>query len=192
MKKFYFYLMAVFAVFAASTTFTSCTDDDTEEAMVLSGEWQGNFGMYYSDGYYEYDAAYSNLRFLPDYEYATHGEGEEIDFFDYRSGCPIRYQSFYFLWSVRYGRIYLEFPYNHNLDVVITDYRLSNSYFSGIVGNTSFNLRKLVGYYDWNYYGDNYYGYGYWDGYYAKTRSTATADSTAVVSPENFTFGRRF
>ena len=89
-------------------------------------------------------------------------------------------------------------------------YYLTTSYFTGKLDGdfdtTSFTLRKLYDYYDWNLYGSNYYGYGYWDNYYyTKSRVNGSAGSVATdsvttqvskeaaaVSPENFTFGRRF
>ena len=212
MKKFYTYILMAFVAFFAAT-FVSCErDPDVDGAMALSGEWTGDLGMYYSDGFYEYDAEYSDIRFIPDYNYATHGTGEEIDYFD-RRFCPIRYQSFYFEWEIRNGAIHLFFPYNRQLDTVIYDYYLTTSYFSGRMDNstTTFRLRKLYDYYDWYLYDrSSYYGYGYWDGYYdpyyygksrvngtaqnveADSVATAVSPEAAAVAPENFTFGRRF
>ena len=209
MKKIYTYILMAFVAFFAAT-FVSCErDPDVDGAMVLSGEWTGDLGMYYSDGFYEYDAEYSDIRFIPDYNYATHGTGEEVDYFN-RYYCPIRYQSFYFEWEIRNGAIYLYFPYNRQLDVTIYDYYLTTSYFSGRMGDssTTFRLRKLVDYYDWYLYDrSSYYGYGYWDSYYyygksrengtaqnveADTVATAVSAEAAAVAPENFTFGRRF
>ena len=213
MKKIYTYTLMAFVAFFAAI-FVSCErDPDVDEAITLSGEWTGDLGMYYSDGFYDYDALYSDIRFIPAYNYATYGTGEEVDYFD-RRFCPIRYQSFYFEWEIRHGRIYLHFPYNPQLDVAIYDYYLTTSYFTGKLDGdfdtTSFTLRKLYDYYDWNLYGSNYYGYGYWDNYYdpyyyGKSRVNGSAGSVATdsvttqvskeaaaVSPENFTFGRRF
>lgn len=183
MKQFYRTLALAWIALLPIVAFTSC-DEDTEEAMVLSGEWTGDFNMYYTDRYgYEYDAAYTDLRMIPAYDYATYGTGQQVDF--YSRPCPVRYQSFYFTWEVRNGRIYLTYPYDHNLDVVIRDYRLNESRFTGYFGdtNSSFYLRKLSGFYWGDYgYGSNYYGYGYYDEYsdyfyygsgYAKSRTPA-------------------
>ena len=41
------YLAILLGALAALATFTSCTDDDDVKGMVLSGEWQGDFDMYY-------------------------------------------------------------------------------------------------------------------------------------------------
>ncbi len=192
MKKIYQTLIMAAVVLFAMTTMTSC-DRDFEEAYRLSGEWTGDFGMYYDDGFRTYYADYTDIRFIPNYDYSTRGYGEEIDFFHFP--CPIRYQSFYFYWEIRHGVIYLSFPYNHGLDVAIYDYSLSYDYFQGYLGDSHdfFRLVKLAGFYGWNSYNPNtYYGYEYYDPYYyAKGRDGAASEKPeAPVSPENFTFGR--
>lgn len=172
----------------AAFGFTSCMDDDTEESIMLSGEWTGDMGMFYSDGHYTYDADYTDIRFVPDHNLSTHGWGEEVDYFS-NYYCPIRYQSFYFEWEIREGVVYLEFPYNHNLDTRIFNYRISDSRFSGrFEDGATFRLHKLVDYYDWYCGPSHYYDYGYWDGY-AKSRNNAAEKPAA--DPGTFTFGRR-
>lgn len=196
MKKIYNFMMMALMASTMSVAFTSC-EDDVEEARVLSGEWTGDLGMYYSDGFREYDAAYTDIRFVPYSDYHSSGWGEEIDYFNY-AYCPIRYQSFRFEWRIDFGVLKLHYPYNPELDVQIRDYRLTYSYFSGWIGDYNFRLKKLVGYYDWNLYNaSSGYGYEYYDNYYyGKTRAGEDADSVATdsvpVSPEKFTFGRRF
>jgi len=200
MKKIYNFMMIALMGATMGLTFTSC-EDDVEEARVLSGEWQGDLGMYFSDGYYEYDADYTDIRFEPHSQYHSSGWGEEIDYF-YRN-CPIRYQSFYFEWRIDFGVLYLHYPYNPELDVSIRDYRLTYNFFTGWIGDYKFRLNKLVGYYDWNLYNPtSYYGYQYYDDYYdpyyyGKTRAGEANDSVQApaaprVDPEHFTFGRRF
>jgi len=198
MKRIYS-ILALALCLCGTTALTSC-DEDVEISYDLSGEWQGNLGMYYSDGVYEYDAIYSNIRFIPEYEYATHGVGEEIDYFD--RSCPIGYQSFYFTWNVSHERIYLHFPHDHSLDCEIYDFAINNNYFHGYFGssNNYFQLAKLVDYYDWyrynnGYYYDGYYGYGYtWGDYYgdyyyyygkerkAPAQQKTTADAAASTA----------
>lgn len=196
MKTFYNTWMMAAVVLVAMTTATSC-DRDREEAYILSGEWTGDFGMYYYDGYSDrtFWANYTDIRFVPSYDYATHGYGEEIDFF--RPPCPIRYQSFYFHWEIRHGVIYLSFPYNHDLDVAIRDYRLNSDYFEGYFGDTNdyFRLVKLYNFYGWNSYDPyNYYGYSYYDDYYygyAKGRDASEREEHVVSGdPKDFRFGR--
>ena len=207
MKKFYT-IFTLLSLLTFGTILTSC-DDDTLDAVCLEGDWTGNLGMYYSDGRYTYNADYSNIRFIPHYDFATYGTGEEIDFFS-NVYCPIRYQSFYFTWEVRNSVLYLHFPYNEQLDVAISEYRLNSRYFAGIIGTTAFQLTKLTDYNEWGLYDrGTYYGYGYYNNYYddyydypyypyysSKKRNggndgAEVADS-ALVSPDHFTFGRRF
>lgn len=194
MKKIISTMTLAAAMLLALTALTSC-DRDREEAYMLSGEWTGDFGMFYDDGYSgrRFWASYTDIRFLPDYDYATHGTGEEIDFFS--RPCPIRYQSFFFYWEIRNGVVYLTFPYSHSLDVAIYDYTLNDSYFAGYFGDSHdwFRLSKLTGYYDWYAYDPyNYYGYGYYDYYgYAKQRGE-NGDTPAPQGgdPSGFRFGR--
>ena len=84
MKKIYSSLMMIAVALFTAFTFSSC-DDDVEEAMILSGEWTGDFGMYYeyrnpyTGQWMDFDADYTNLVFYPAYEYATHGTGQQVD-----------------------------------------------------------------------------------------------------------------
>ena len=160
-------------------TFTSC-DDDVDEAMMLSGEWTGDFGMYYemqdprTGRWYTFDANETNLVFYPHHEYATYGTGQQVDYY---SEGPYAYQYYDFDWEVRNGVVYLHYPYDPELNVAIRDYRMSSSTFSGWIGNVHFKLYKLRDFY-WGNYGGGY-GYGwndnwYWgDYYYSKTRGAA-------------------
>ena len=182
MKTFYNTWMMAAVVLLTMTTATSC-DRDREEAYVLSGG--------YSDRTFWAD--YTDIRFVPSYDYATYGYGEEIDFF--RWPCPIRYQSFYFQWEIRHGVIYLSFPYNHGLDVAIRDYRLNYDYFEGYFGDSNdyFRLVKLYDFYGWNSYDPNsYYGYSYYDGYYYAKGRDASEREERIESgdPKDFRFGR--
>ena len=195
MKKFYTHLSIVAAILLTMTAMSSC-DTDREEAYMLSGEWTGNFGMFYQDYHtgQVYWADYTDIRFLPAYDYATHGTGEEIDFFSWP--CPVRYQSFFFRWEIRNGVIYLDYAYAHDLDVAIYDYRLSDSYFAGRFGDdidSWFRLSKLSGFYGWNSYDPySYYGYGYYDDYYyAKQRDGfSEQERPQLPDPKDFHFGR--
>lgn len=139
-----------------------------ERASYLTGEWTGDMGMYFSDGRNDYRAAYTDIRFLSDGVLTTHGDGEQIDYFD--RPCPIRYQSFYFRWSIHDGLIALEYPYDSQLNTVISDYGMRNGHFYGYIEGERFSLVKLEDYDDWYLYDDDYYGYGYYDSYYAKNR----------------------
>ncbi len=169
MKRFYTYTFSVLMLTMSALTLTSC-DDDVERAMTLSGECTGDFGMYYEvqDPYgrwYAFDAARTDLVFYPQYEYATYGEGKQVDSYNYG---PYRRQYYYFRWEVHNGTIYIEYPCDPNLNVAIRDYRMTSSTFKGWIGDTRFTLYKISGPYDWGGYSgdhayweyDDYYWYG--------------------------------
>ena len=148
---------------------TSC-DEDAYEARILSGQWTGDMGMYYDEAnprtgrVARFYADYTDIVFYPDYDYATKGYGKQVDYYKWAS---VTHMYFYFYWEIRDGRIYLSYPYDPNLSAIITNYRISEGYFNGRIGNTSFNLYKIVDYYDWGYYNGygNYYDWStpYWD-----------------------------
>ena len=193
MKKS-FSLLSIIAAIGLCAAFTSCNDDDTEEAMVLSGEWQGNWGMYYEveDPYgniVAFDSYDTDIVFYPDYNYATHGYGYQVDW--YRTG-PYERLSYRFDWSINNGVIYLNYPGFPEYNTSIRDYRMNNNRFTGYFSNGTepFYLYKIADYYDWSYY----YPYEYhtwvsigwsWDFYYAKTRTeTGEANSTTNKTTE--------
>ena len=189
MKKT-FRLFSLIATACLCTLFVSCTDDDTEEAMVLSGQWQGNWGMYYEIEHngriYTFDSYDTDIVFYPQYDYATHGYGYQVDW--YRQG-PYERMSFRFSWSITNGVIHLIYPGYPEYNTNIRNYSINNSRFRGYfdTGTEPFYLYKIADYYDWSYYygyGDYHYWYyddWNWD-WYAKTRTTAP-DSTSAKTP---------
>ncbi len=186
-------LMAMAALALCTLSLMTSCDEDREEARILSGQWYGDFGMYYSDGYDTWYATTTDIRFIPNNGYSRRGTGEEVDYFN--RPCPIRYQSFFFYWEIRDGVIYLDYPHNPDLNVAIYDYRLDYDYFSGYFGDSHewFRLVKLSGYNDWNLYDPyNYYGYGSYDPYYySKSRDgVEKPDQQPTPDPSTFRFGR--
>ncbi|MCQ2095666.1 MAG: hypothetical protein MJY59_02860 [Bacteroidaceae bacterium] len=182
--KRYLLSSALLLCLSASSLLMSCMSEDTEESIVLSGQWTGNFGMYYEyewRGYiYTFNSYDSDIVFYPDYDYATHGYGYEVDY--YYEG-PYDRMSLRFDWEIRSGRIYLYYPGNSCYNATISNYRLSNNYFTGYFngGGEMFSLRKLADFYNWSeysYYGDwHCWSNSGWSWYsYSKTRS-AVADS---------------
>ena len=193
-------------------SFTSCMDDDTTVSVTLSGDWDGDFGMYYD--YYDrhgryvetFDCYDTDISFYPDYDYASHGYGYQVDF--YRTGPYTKiYHSFE--WEIRNQNIYLYYAGEKELDTVIRDYRINSSYFTGYFNNsnTRFSLSKYRDYYEWDPYWDDYghSGYGYYDRYdwyydddyrYARTRSAAPAIDAEELKADgkDFTirYGNRF
>ena len=195
MKRFSSKIMMMAVALLSVVTFTSC-DEDVDEAMILSGEWSGDFGMYYdyrderTGRWYTFEADYTNLVLYPHHEYATYGTGKQIDYYSYG---PYAYQYYYFDWEVRNGVIYFDYPYDPNLNMAIREYRLSSNVFSGWVGDVHFELYKLRDFY-WGDYG-GYYGYGWSDGwygdgyYYSKTRGSG---EDMKVDEQNIRRGNRF
>ena len=183
-------------------SFVAC-DEDTETAIRLEGEWTGDFGMYAIAQEYDrygraytatYDAEYSNIRFY--WDGGRRGHGEQIDF--YRYG-PYRWQSYYFVWQVTNGVLYMSYNYDHQLDCAIYDYYMDYNYFTGRIRNseggfTNFKLFKLADFNGWNLYDrSTYYGYDIYSDYnygyygYAKSRdgkAAAQTDTTAGTDTE--------
>ena len=155
---------AIIIIMLSAFAFASCQDiEDIDQSMVLSGEWRGDFGMYYNyvDRYgrqYTFDCYDSRLTFIPAYSQALHGRGTQIDYYDYG---PYEYQYYKFNWQISNGNLYITYEYDHELDTRISNYRMTNDYFSGVFSSTgtSFRLYKLADYYNWTPY-VNIYGYG--------------------------------
>ncbi len=185
MKKIKFYLFAMMAVLSCGM-FTSC-DEDVEEAQVLSGEWYGDFGMSYTDKYgYTYDCYDTNLRFYQNSPYSRSGWGQQVDFYYdedpyYTGRHDHRYlymkQYYRFEWSINNGVIHMRYPHDHQLDVDIYDYHLSDRYFDGRIGSsrTTFRLDKLTNF-GWSEY-DRYGDYNFWwyDDYYYSKKNNITS-----------------
>ena len=204
MKKFYSSLVALCLILAGGMMFVSC-DEDTEDAIDLSGEWEGDMGMFIDYAGYRYNAHNTWIAFHPDYEWATHGYGEEIDYFP--SSAPYYCQNLYFEWRIRDHVLYLTYPYNHNLDVAIYDYhfRKSRTVLEFSINNEYFcRLNKLRDYQDNWYWWDHddaimrnnneYYHYMTWADYnLAKSRDGFNNQSkNTEIKPEAITMGRDF
>lgn len=188
MKKHFVILIAALAMMAG---FSSCSSDpDEERAIALSGEWKGDWGMWYRDEFgHIYDAEYTYIRLEPDYAYATHGYGYQEDY--YRRG-RYRYLWYRFDWEVRNGVLYLYYPHNHELDCAIYDYHLTNNYFTGYFGDSydRFRLSKLSNFYHWTptIVVDAYFGYDLYD-YYSKPYEGATRSNTGEKAPAIVKYG---
>ena len=159
MRKFISLMMFMTAVFA----FTSCTTEDQNEAMTLTGTWQGDLGIYmYSDRYNDYYEAYqTTIQFNSSGYGSTSGTGYELDRFQ---NAPWNYIYNPIQWSVTDGTIYIYYP-REKMTLRIFDYYLSDKYFSGrMEDGTDFHL-TYVGNFDWSPYNNDYYN--------AKTRNTS-------------------
>ena len=109
----------------------------------------------------------------------------EVDYYEYG---PYEYQYYKFSWSVNNGNIYLTYDYDHELDTRISNYRMTNDFFSGTFASsgTSFRLCKIADYYNWTPY-VNIYGYDsrddWYDNYphyapYSRSNGEESQDST--------------
>ena len=109
MKKLFF-IMSV--ALAATFAFSSCNSDDENEARVLAGEWEGDWGMWYEDeDGYIFDADYTYIKLVPDHSNATHGVGYQEDYYSWDTSGRVRsyyrYLWYKFDWEIKNGIIYL-------------------------------------------------------------------------------------
>ncbi|MBQ0047971.1 MAG: hypothetical protein KBT33_10805 [Prevotellaceae bacterium] len=196
MKKIFNGLF-ILAMVAICAMFTSC-DKDVDRSIALSGQWTGDFGMFYNYEYtnpligisrtYTFHSYDTDIEFIPDYDYATHGYGYQVDF--YREG-PYKKISFRFSWSIDNGVIRMYYPGYPEYNGEIRDYRLNNSHFTGRFTNASapFDLIKITDYYYWDeYYAWEYHYWWYdewdWNGY-AKTRGISEDAVPEKYNSEN-------
>ncbi len=173
MKKIYTYTKLMLIAIVAMTAFTGC-DSDTSLAMDLDGVWQGVIvGNYYSyrRGSNDFD---TEMMFRQRGVFSNGGTGYEID----RNIGTGRYTKNYFDWSVRNGRIYLD--YDDGYRVIIRDYETywmgGHMHFRGYFDNydtgeqmASFNLVKVESSSD------------YYDYYYKKQQETELNDTIGVM-----------
>lgn len=180
-------ILNLLVIMLLACAFTSCErDEDTDRSMCLSGQWRGDWGMYYVYNYrghdYQFDSYDTDIVFYPDYNYATHGYGYQVDWYEFG---PYERLSYRFTWNVRDGVIYLTYPGYHDYDADIYRYGLDNDYFTGYFNNggTRFRLSKIRDYYNWDYYrpyGDYYFWTNSswsWNSYYKPLRSAARNES---------------
>lgn len=161
---------------------TAC-DEDTQMSMTISGQWRGNFGMFYDYEYrgevYRYTASETHIYFEPNSSFSTRGRGWQEDY--YRFG-PYENMYYTFHWEVRDGILYLDYPYDPALSTAIYDYRLSRGLFTGRfaeTGSTFYLIKEEI--YDWSPYTDYYYydPRDDWYYYYAPTRSAQSEGDEA-------------
>lgn len=205
MKNKVLFMLKALAITTTIMCTTSCQGffeyveetHDKAQSMAFSGEWTGDFGMYYNYRYagrtYTFWADYTNIVFYPRYAGATYGTGKQVDY--YYDG-PYAYEYHSFNWEIRAGIVYLDYPSDRSLNTSIYDYRMTNSSFYGYFGdsNESFSLRKIADYYDWtpyvNTYG-NHHNTGWYPACFSRTSpspmqpdSISPTPSTADQEPD--------
>ena len=160
----------------------------------LSGEWRGDFGMFYryQDRYgnlYTFNSYDTYLCFIPSFKHAPYGTGTQVEYYEYG---PYEYQYYKFNWSISDGIVYLNYPYDPGLSTSIRDYQMTDDYFTGYCdgASTPFRLYKVVDYYDWSRYNGNY-GYNRRDNWENNYPQRAPATRSASDVPTDSVFVRR-
>ena len=161
-------------------TFTACEDEFIADG--LEGTWSGDM---YVSSYYDgrdYYATYSEITFSIDPFRFTKGSGYWVDYY---SGAPWDYVANHISWRVDNGNITVYFR-EDGTSVVISDYHLSDSHFSGYIADgdndVHFSLTHIASP-NWDNY--SYWGYDgwYYDSYWARQTRAANGDTTAIVAP---------
>jgi len=189
MKKIYTYITMMMMAAVTMMSFSSCEQDDTYEAELLTnGDWQGYLGVYYSDRWRVSGTTYETvMHFTHNSAYATSGRGYEVDY-DTRS--PYRdYAYSTFKWFIVDGEITLIYDDDRWAPIYIYNYGLYSSSFRGYIDdgtgrNIQFDFQNVY-FDDWNRYQRGSYGDFYSDYYYARATRSGV-DSTAVEAPVPF------
>lgn len=187
MKKLYTMMMMAMMAF----TFTACEDEMIADT--LEGTWSGNM---YVSSYYggrDYYATHTEITFTIDPFRFTKGSGYWVDYY---SGAPWDYVANHITWRVDGGNITINFIEDHT-SVVISNYHLSDSHFSGYIADgdndVNFSLRHIASpnWDDYDYWG--YDGWSYSHGYYSRQTRSDDGDSTMVAPAEKpiRQFGKR-
>lgn len=181
MKKIFSFALVALTVMV---TLISCRDDEIAED--LAGIWEGEVAQAFFVGRYTYEVDYQavDIEFYKNpYRYAK-GDGVEYDYsgYDRYNDCYYYYRCS-FVYEVKNGSIYID--YADGTHVVIRDYSLSGTHFSGSFRHypserylADFNFVRVGGYYYQNYY------QGRWRPY---VRSGAEeGDAPKMIQDESF------
>ena len=185
MKKLYtMMLIALMGI-----TFTACEDEFIADS--LEGTWSGNM---YVSSYYDgrdYYATHTEITFSIDPFRFTKGSGYWVDYY---IGAPWDYVANHIDWSIEDANIYIYFV-EEGTSVVISDYHLSDSRFSGHIVDGDYDIRFDLAHIsspNWNNYSN--WGYDSWDDdyYYApKTRSNSNDSTTVTPAKPVRQFGKK-
>jgi hypothetical protein len=176
MKKIYTYTKLMLLALISTVAFSSC-DDDTMLAWDLDGVWEGTIsGDYYNNhyGYSDYD---TQIMFHQSGSWGSGGDGYEID----RNVRTGRYSKVWFTWSVRNGRIYMD--YEDGYRIIIRDFE---TYWMG-------NRMRFRGYFDDYDTGETLAWFNlikvesssdYYDYYYTKQQEELNDTTSTVIKIE--------
>ena len=185
MKKLLYY---AFAMMTTLFTMTSCDTDQQIANYLINGNWKGSLDTYYTNRWGDEfldGEFYTVWRFdggvYDSYGYVTSGIGYEVDYniYDEREYA---YSSF--RWEVNNGNIYIHFR-EDDTSVVIADYHLSDSRFSGYIADGDndvyFNLVHTSSP-NWDNY--RHWGYDDWcDDYYYSRQTRGDGNDSAIATP---------
>ena len=179
MKKLYSQAATLLLALTALLTLNSC-DKDTMLAYDLDGIWEGSVASKFFSYRYGQATEYTDVEicFSQSGAWEAGGTGYEIDWYGRNS-----YKS-YFRWSVRNGRIYIDYDDTH-YTVVVRDFDIGyhggREYFNGYFDRydtgeelAHFSLRKIVS-------GNSY---RYADPYYAREKRDSVATDSVGSANE--------
>ena len=162
-------------------TFSACEDEMIADN--LEGTWSGDmFVSSFYDGR-DYYATHTEITFNIDPFRFTQGSGYWVDYY---SNAPWDYVANHISWRVDNGNIYVHFR-EDNTSVVIADYHLSDSRFSGYICDGDYDIHFNLAHIsspNWDDYG--YWGYDDWfhDIFYARQACGIDTDSTHATPAE--------
>lgn len=189
MKKIFTYAWIMLIAMTAAITLNSCERDDQYEAdLLISGDWQGYLGEYYSDRWGLTGTEYETvMHFDGRGAGSTSGRGYQVDY-----NTRSRYRDFAycgFQWSIVQGQITLIYDDAEWTPVYIYDYSLSASRFRGYMDDGTrrtikFDLQNLY-FNDWGRYNNSYYN----DDYYYVRGANAAALPTVTDNGKSIRSG---
>ncbi len=173
MKKTFTYTMTIICSLMMMATFTSCDRnsyldyEDRSEARTLSGTWTGYIDTYYRDRWGVTGNTYrTTMEFYRENAYG--GTGREIDYNTYDN-----YVYYYsdFRWEVNGGVIRIKYADSWGT-VLIYDYTLTSTTFSGYMDDgTTRDIRFTFRY-------DGGFDWGTWYSYYSRQNNADWSDDT--------------
>ena len=174
MKKIYNTLVMM-AIVAMTATFTSC-DEDIAIANSLEGTWSGTMYVYTSYNGHDYYATSTDIEFIGDPLRWTRGTGYWVDHY---SNAPWDYVANHIEWKVNNRNIDIYFV-EEDTWMTISDYRLSDNYFTGYIYDGSNDVEFRLRHIDSPNWSSYRYGYDY---YWSRETRGIDNDSTVVEKP---------
>lgn len=156
--------LCTMAMLLTLTMLTSCNEDD-KRSYKLSGDWYGDFGMYYyTNRGQRFDSYDTEIQFVQSNPWTNHGYGTQVDWYKYG---PYEYIYHQFRWEIVNGVLYMYYKWESEWNTKIYDYHMSWTTFTGYFGNSNekFYLKKIDYECDFAPYYFSDYGWGYYNNY---------------------------